>query len=123
MKPSLETRDHVINELVETEKNFLLVLKALRYKFMQPMEKLLKGDTPIIFPRIRELLDLHQDLYDRFIEATKPHPKVKLSSVFIDFRERFLIYGDYCSKLTLATDTLREVCKTDSEINELVNVS
>jgi guanine nucleotide exchange factor VAV len=123
VKPSLETRDHVINELVETEKNFLLVLKALRYKFMQPMEKLLKGDTPIIFPRIRELLDLHQDLYDRFIEATKPHPKVKLSSVFIDFRERFLIYGDYCSKLTLATDTLREVCKTDSEINELVNVS
>lgn len=90
---------------------------------MQPMEKILKGDTAIIFPRICELLELHQDLFDRFTEATKPHPKIKLSSIFIDFRERFLIYGDYCSKLTLATDTLREVCKSDSEINELVNVS
>lgn len=50
---SLETRDHVINELLVTEQNFVVVLNALRYKFMQPMEKCLKGDTAIIFPRIK----------------------------------------------------------------------
>lgn len=68
-------------------------------------------------------MELHTDLLERFREATKPHPKIKLSQVFIDFRERFLIYGDYCSKLTLATDTLREVTKNDSTISDLVIVS
>lgn len=71
----------------------------------------------------QELLDLHTDLLERFREATKPQPKIKLSQIFIDFRERFLIYGDYCSKLTLATDTLRDFCKNDNTISDLVNVS
>jgi hypothetical protein len=50
---SLEQRDFVIRELVETENNYLDVLTALKYQFMQPMENLLRDEIKIIFPRVK----------------------------------------------------------------------
>jgi guanine nucleotide exchange factor VAV len=110
----------VIRELVETESNYWVVLNDLKYKFMQPMEKLLKDEIKTIFPRIKELVDIHKKFLDKLRESTEPHSKLKLSSVFLDFREQFLIYGDYCSKMTDATDTLRDVCKKSAVIEQLV---
>jgi guanine nucleotide exchange factor VAV len=83
----------VIRELIETETNYLTVLNDLKYKFMQPMERLLKDEIKIIFPRIKELVEIHKKFLDRLKEATESHTKIKLSSVFLDFREQFLIYG------------------------------
>lgn len=60
---SIEQRDFVIRELVDTENNYLDVLNALRYKFMQPMEKLLtKDEVRAIFPKVRELAEIHTRL-------------------------------------------------------------
>lgn len=142
---SLEQRDFVIRELIETEANYLDVLQALKNKFMQPMEKLLKDEIKIIFPRIKvtcdidtninatqfnfpisyfqELVDTHKSFLEKLREATKPHCKVKLSSIFIEFREKFLVYGDYCNQMTDATDTLRDVCKRSVVVEQLVAVS
>lgn len=132
---------------METEANYFDVLNALKYKFMQPMEKLLKDEIKTIFPRIKvkvfdgiftmrlwefinllslssqELVDIHKTFLDKLREATKPHSKPKLSAVFIEFREKFLIYGDYCSKMTEATDTLRDVCKRSVAVEQMVAVS
>lgn len=142
---SLEQRDFVIRELIETEANYLDVLQALKNKFMQPMEKLLKDEIKIIFPRIKvksdvndrvaatkfnfpiyffqELVDIHKSFLEKLREATRPHSKLKLSSIFIEFREKFLVYGDYCNQMTDATDTLRDVCKRSVAVEQLVEVS
>jgi len=120
---SLGQRDYVIRELVETESNYLIVLNDLKYKFMQPMEKMLKDEIKVIFPRIKELVDIHKKFLDKLREATEQNPKCKLSSVFLDFREQFLIYGEYCANMTDAIDTLRDVCKRSSAIEQLVAVS
>lgn len=100
------------------------MLSDLKYKFLQPMEKVLKPEeTKIIFPRIKELVDIHEKFLGKLKEATELNSKVKLSSVFIEFREHFLIYGDYCSRMTDATDTLRDVCKRSATIEQLVQVN
>ncbi|KAL7033090.1 hypothetical protein ACKWTF_007481 [Chironomus riparius] len=117
---SLGQRDYVIRELVETESNYFIVLNDLKYKFMQPMEKMLKDEIKVIFPRIKELVDIHKKFLDKLREATEQNPKCKLSSVFLDFREQFLIYGEYCANMTDATETLRDVCKRSSAIEQLV---
>lgn len=57
---------------------------------------------------------------DKLKEATSPNPKFKLSQVFLEFREPFLIYGEYCSNMTLATDTLRDTCKRNSSVDKLI---
>lgn len=49
-----EQRDFVIRELIDTESNYLDVLHALKYKFMQPMEKLLsREELKMIYPKIK----------------------------------------------------------------------
>lgn len=120
---SLEQRDFVIRELIDTESNYLEVLNALRFKFMAPMEnKLSREELKMIFPKIRELAEIHRKFLEKLREATSPNGRIKLSQVFLDFREPFLIYGDYCTNMTAATDKLREVSKK-SDVEQLVQVS
>lgn len=121
---NFEQRDFVIRELIDTEANYLEVLNALKYKFMQPLEKLLsKEEIKIIFPRIKDLADIHKKFLDKLRDAVSTNPKIKLSQVFLEFREPFLIYGDYCANMTNATDTLRDVCKRSTIIEQQVLVS
>lgn len=57
------------------------------------------------------MAEVHDKFLERLKEAVSSSTKCRLGQVFVDFREPFLIYGDYCASLTLATDTLREVSK------------
>ncbi|XP_055613942.1 protein vav isoform X2 [Uranotaenia lowii] len=119
---SFEQRDFVIKELVDTETNYLEALMALKYKFMQPLERVLSKEAiRIVFPCIKELVDIHEKFLDKLREAVQPDSKSKLSSVFLEFREPFLIYGDYCSSMTGATDMLRDVCKKMSNVEQIIN--
>lgn len=52
--PSIEKRDYVINELIETEKNYVDVLNTLQKSFMRPLVNILpKDDFDIIFKGIK----------------------------------------------------------------------
>ncbi|XP_065362778.1 protein vav [Calliphora vicina] len=118
---SFEQRDYVIRELIDTESNYLDVLNALKTKFMAPMERLLTPvDIKQIFPRIKELADIHTKFLDKLRESLQPNAKMKMSQVFLEFREPFLIYGEYCSCLLGAIDYLGDVCKKNQIIEELV---
>jgi guanine nucleotide exchange factor VAV len=69
---------------------------------------------------LQELAEIHAKFLEKLQDAVSTQPKVKLSQVFLDFREPFLIYGEYCSKMTVATDTLRDVCKKNATIEQAV---
>lgn len=71
---------------------------------------------------IQELAEIHDRFLDKLKEAISPNPKYKLSQIFLEFREPFLIYGEYCSNVTNATDTLLEVTKKISSLDQLVQV-
>lgn len=47
---------------------------------------------------------------------------MKMSQVFLEFREPFLIYGEYCSCLLGAIDFLADICKKNQIIEQLVQV-
>ncbi|KFB45541.1 AGAP010292-PA-like protein [Anopheles sinensis] len=118
---NLEQRDFVIKELLDTEKNYLEALNALKYVFMAPLEKhLSKEELRAIFPCIKELVEIHTKFLDRLHEAVSPGSKLKLSTTFLEFREPFLVYGEYCSCMTSAVETLREVCKKSSAVEQTV---
>lgn len=59
---------------------------------------------------------------ERVKDAISPMPKCKLSKVFLDFREPFLIYGEYCSNVTNATDTLSDVIKKSPIFEQMIQV-
>ncbi|CAK9821771.1 Protein vav [Anthophora retusa] len=110
-----EKRDYVIQELVETERNYSEVLNSLLRHFARPLSSLLRHeDCARIFFGIKELAEIHAGFHS---QLRKARTGAALAQVFLDWREKFLIYGDYCANLTLAQNTLQEVCAR----NELVN--
>ncbi|KOC65970.1 Protein vav [Habropoda laboriosa] len=110
-----EKRDYVIQELVETERNYSEVLNSLLRHFARPLSSLLRHeDCARIFFGIKELAEIHAGFHS---QLRKARTGAALAQVFLDWREKFLIYGDYCANLTLAQNTLQEACAR----NELVN--
>lgn len=48
--------------------------------------------------------------------------KPELSTIFLKWREKFLIYGSYCANLTYAQALLQELCDRDELFNQEVFV-
>ncbi|XP_076675030.1 vav guanine nucleotide exchange factor [Andrena cerasifolii] len=110
-----EKRDYVIQELVETERNYSDVLNSLLRHFARPLSALLRPEESTrIFFGIKELAEIHAGFHS---QLRKARTGAVLAQVFLDWREKFLIYGDYCANLTLAQNTLQEACAR----NELAN--
>lgn len=71
----------------------------------------------------QELADIHTKFLDKLRESLLLNAKMKMSQVFLEFREPFLIYGEYCSCLLGAIDYLGDVCKKNQIIEKLVQVN
>jgi len=111
----------VIQELVETEHNYTDVLSNLLRNFARPLSSLLRPeDSARIFFGIKELSEIHVGFHSQLRKARNG---AALAQVFLDWREKFLIYGDYCANLTLAQNTLQEACARNEVVNQEVIVS
>ena len=116
-----EKRDYVVQELVETERNYSEVLTNLLRYFARPLSTLLKpDDLSRIFFGIKDLSEIHTGFHNLLRKARNG---AALAKVFLEFRERFLIYGDYCANLTIAQNTLQDVCSKSEQVNLEVIVS
>jgi len=116
-----EKRDYVIQELVETERNYTEVLSNLLRQFVRPLSSLLRPeDSARIFFGIKQLSEIHVGFHSQLRKARNG---AAIAQVFLDWREKFLIYGDYCANLTLAQYTLQEACSRNEIVNQEVVVS
>ncbi|XP_045542669.1 protein vav isoform X1 [Papilio machaon] len=116
---SLEKRDYVIRELVDTECNYVDVLSKIIKYFLRPLTPYLKPqDLQVIFFGIKELHETHSGLLRQLRLATEAcvpgGGAPRLADVFLAWRERLLLYGDYCSNLTHAQDTLKTLEARDN---------
>ncbi|XP_063547819.1 protein vav [Cydia strobilella] len=120
---SLEKRDYVIRELVDTECNYVDVLSKIIKYFLRPLTPYLKAqDMQLIFFGIKELHDIHSGLLRQLKLATEAcvpgNGAPRLADVFLTWRERLLLYGDYCSNLTAAQDTLKTLDARDATFSK-----
>lgn len=69
------------------------------------------------------MAEIHEKFLERLKDAVSENSKSKLSQVFLDFREPFLIYGDYCSSMTAAVETLCSVCKRNPLVEQCMEQS
>ena len=113
-----EKRDYCVKELVETEANYVDVLSMLRKHFLRPITTLKDSDKKVVFANIRELGDIHASFYNDLLESIKPSTSKSLGHVFLDFKLKFLIYGDFCADLTVAQQTLDALSAKDPAVAE-----
>ncbi|RWS24881.1 protein vav-like protein [Leptotrombidium deliense] len=116
----IEKRDYCIKELVETEKNYIEALNMIVRHFMRPLKGTLReDDRKIVFLHIKELLEIHTGFHSDLFKActTNQH---RISQCFLHWKEKFVIYGDYCANLPKAQDLVEELCVKSEVINQSV---
>lgn len=56
------------------------------------------------------------------IKACSQYSSLRLSDVFLNWKDKFLVYADYCANLTTAQDRIQDICNQNEHINREVNV-
>lgn len=64
---------------------------------------------------------MHRDFYQDLQKSCTQYSSLKLSDVFLQWKDRFIIYANYCSNLTTAQDRL-DICNQIEHIHREVNV-
>ncbi|XP_078489449.1 guanine nucleotide exchange factor VAV2-like isoform X2 [Ciona intestinalis] len=108
-----DKRGYCITEIIETERNYVQHLTMMIGKFIEPFRQhqgIDEKDIRAIFMNIEDLLPIHQDFLRELEKSSSESPST-LSRPFLKFKDRFLLYGLYCSKLIDAQDHLEDVKK------------
>ncbi|XP_077152087.1 proto-oncogene vav isoform X3 [Ranitomeya variabilis] len=99
-----------LHELYQTEEKYTDTLGSICQYFMKPLQNFLRRDKiSDIFINIEDLRKLHQN----FLLDTKNFTSLKTSQnlhqVFLQYKEKFLIYGTYCSHVESASKRLEQI--------------
>lgn len=110
----------VLNEILNTERDYVRTLVFLQSAFLQRIRQtpddqqcLTAEHVKILFSNIEAVLDLHKELLG-VVESSlqpEPHPQQCLGHVFVQFRSKFSVYGEYCSNHEKALRLLMELNK------------
>ncbi|CAH8488948.1 unnamed protein product [Heterobilharzia americana] len=110
-------RECCIREIVDTEKNYVDVLKMLIEKYKHPLIGVLSNnEIGEIFKYIEELHTIHREFLSNLSLATSATVNfLSLSDVFLKTRDNLLIYGEYCGHLQHAQNLVYEIMRNDVE--------
>ncbi|XP_061656791.1 phosphatidylinositol 3,4,5-trisphosphate-dependent Rac exchanger 1 protein isoform X1 [Syngnathoides biaculeatus] len=110
----------VLNEMLNTERDYVRTLLFLQSAFLHRISQtaddqqcLSPEHVKILFSNIEDILELHKEvLYSlEAILQPEPQPHHALGHVFLQFRESFSVYGEYCSNHEKALRLLMELNK------------
>eukprot|EP00112_Aurelia_sp_Birch-Aquarium-sp1_P002340 Seg1257.1 transcript_id=Seg1257.1/GoldUCD/mRNA.D3Y31 product="Protein vav" protein_id=Seg1257.1/GoldUCD/D3Y31 len=112
----VDKRSHVVNEIIQTEENYVNALRVMIQSFIGPLKTSLKThDREAIFLNTEKLYEIH----GRFSSSLKP-PGMPLNlQSFIDYSKEFLEYAYYCTRMQDAQQQVTELCK-DHKFSQLV---
>ncbi|XP_076353877.1 protein vav-like isoform X4 [Tachypleus tridentatus] len=116
----VEKCDYCIKELVETEKNYVEALNMIIKHFIRPLKNVLKEEERrIIFMNIKELAEIHNAFHSELFKACTSSQH-RISDCFIHWKDKFVIYGEYCSNLPTSQELLDELCNKNEVINQCI---
>uniref|UniRef100_A0A3B3DV12 Vav 2 guanine nucleotide exchange factor n=1 Tax=Oryzias melastigma TaxID=30732 RepID=A0A3B3DV12_ORYME len=103
-------------EIQETEAKYYKTLEDIEKNYMIPLKQILSPlEMEKIFVNLEDIIRVHFGLL-RAIDLTMVSGGSGLGKIFIDFKERLLIYGQYCSHMENAQKTLDELTATREDI-------
>ncbi|GFU06550.1 protein vav [Nephila pilipes] len=116
----IEKRDYCIKELIETEKNYIEALNMIIKHFMRPLKSTLVVDVwKVIFMNIEELAEIHTGFHSELYKACTSS-QYKISECFLHWKDKFIVYGEYCSKLPAAQERVEDLSNKSEVINQAI---
>uniref|UniRef100_A0A8D2JSI3 Proto-oncogene vav n=1 Tax=Sciurus vulgaris TaxID=55149 RepID=A0A8D2JSI3_SCIVU len=102
--------DEIYEDLMRSEPVFMP-------HFMKPLQRFLTPqDMENIFVNIEDLLRVHTHFLKEMKEALASSGAPTLYQVFIKYKERFLVYGRYCSQVESASKHLDQVATAREDV-------
>ncbi|XP_043914471.1 guanine nucleotide exchange factor VAV2 [Protopterus annectens] len=103
-------------EIQETESKYYKTLDDIEKNYMIPLKQVLTPqEMEAVFLNLEDLIKVHY-AFLRAIDYCMMSGGNGLAKVFLDFKERFLIYGEYCSQMEYAQKTLEELIATREDV-------
>ncbi|XP_040288462.1 phosphatidylinositol 3,4,5-trisphosphate-dependent Rac exchanger 2 protein isoform X2 [Bufo bufo] len=132
LERQLRLRVCVLSELLKTERDYVGTLEFLVSAFFHRMMQYaaLKSDKNVteetvkmLFSNIEDILMVHKDFLSLIENCLHPEPNAhqELGICFLQFKERFAIYDEYCSNHEKAQKLLLELNKIRTVRTFLLN--
>lgn len=111
-----DKRNCCLVEIQETEAKYYKTLEDIEKNYMIPLKQVLTPqEMEAIFVNLEDIIRVHFALL-RAIDLTMVSGGNGLGKIFLDFKERLLIYGQYCSHMENAQKTLDELIATREDV-------
>ncbi|XP_045145293.1 guanine nucleotide exchange factor VAV2 [Echinops telfairi] len=115
-----DKRNCCLLEIQETEARYYRTLEDIEKNYMSPLGLVLSpGDMAAIFINLGDLIKVHHSFL-RAIDLSMMAGGGSLAKVFLDFKERLLIYGEYCSHMEHAQNTLNQLLAAREDFRQKV---
>ncbi|XP_055757126.1 proto-oncogene vav-like isoform X1 [Salvelinus fontinalis] len=106
-KMEVDKRECCLQEIRQTEEKYTDTLESILQHFMKPLQKFLQPhDIESIFINTADLAVTHRSLLGEIQTSILTLNAENLYQVFINYKERLLPYGRYCSQVEAATKHL-----------------
>ncbi|XP_045067638.1 proto-oncogene vav isoform X4 [Coregonus clupeaformis] len=106
-KMEVDKRECCLQEIRLTEEKYTDTLESILQHFMKPLQKFLQPhDIESIFINTEDLAITHRSLLGEIQTSILTLNAENLYQVFINYKERLLPYGRYCSQVEAATKHL-----------------
>lgn len=116
-KTGVDKRECCLQEIRQTEEKYTDTLVSILQHFMKPLQKFLQPqDMESIFINIEELATTHRSLLEEVRSSILDYGAKNLYQVFLNYKEKLLLYGRYCSQVETATKHLDKLSNTREDI-------
>ncbi|MCJ8748250.1 hypothetical protein PDJAM_G00162790 [Pangasius djambal] len=116
-KCEVDKRGCCLQEISQTEEKYTQTLESIQQHFMRPLQAFLgPADIENIFMNVEELADTHRRLLREVQTSISSYGAENLHQVFIDYKEKLLLYGRYCSQVESATKQLDKIASAREDV-------
>uniref|UniRef100_A0A3Q2EBA7 Vav 2 guanine nucleotide exchange factor n=1 Tax=Cyprinodon variegatus TaxID=28743 RepID=A0A3Q2EBA7_CYPVA len=111
-----DKRNCCLVEIQETEAKYYKTLEDIEKNYMIPLKLVLSSqEMEAIFVNLEDIIRVHFALL-RAIDLSMVSGGSGLGKIFLEFKERLLIYGQYCSHMENAQKTLDDLIATREDV-------
>nr|XP_045755002.2 guanine nucleotide exchange factor VAV3 [Mirounga angustirostris] len=115
--PENDVRSCCLAEIKQTEEKYTETLESIEKYFMAPLKRFLTAaEFDSVFINIPVSKNMHRNLMQEIHDSIVNKNDQNLYQVFINYKERLVIYGQYCSGVELAISSLDNISKTKEDV-------
>ncbi|KAM6919002.1 guanine nucleotide exchange factor VAV3-like isoform 2-T2 [Xenentodon cancila] len=113
----VDVRSCCLIEIKQTEERYTETLESIEKYFLNPLKKFFSAaEIDKVFVNISDLVKVHKSLMAEVQDSILNKNALNLYQIFINYKERLLIYGIYCSRVEIAIAVLDLICKEKEDV-------